>query len=66
MITDPCGDEKQDDFYPYHGDQEEDAVNHRAPHQQHRDDFSSQGDGFILAIVADVGTEVLLADQPVV
>ena len=38
MISDPCGNQSQENLYPYQRNQEENAVKHSSPHQHERED----------------------------
>lgn len=66
MIGDSCGNEQQEYVDPNERYKEEDTVEHGAPHQQQGDDFGSQRDGFVFAVVTNIGAQMLLIEQPLV
>lgn len=66
MISDPCGNQSQENLYPYQRNQEENAIKHSSPHQHERDNFGSERDRLIFAVIADIRTEVPMIEQPVI
>ena len=66
MISDSCGYQSQENLYPYKRNQEEDAIEHRSPHQHKGDNLGAERYCLVFPEIADVWTEVPVIQQPVI
>ena len=66
MPTDGCSEDEQGDAYINVLTNEEGAIEKGCPNQSNGYDFGTQGYGFMLAEIADVGAQILLVNEPIV
>ena len=66
MIGDSCRYQSQKDFHPKKWNQEEDAIEHRSPHQHKGDNLGAERYCLVFPEIADVRAEVPVIQQPVI
>ena len=66
MISDSCGNQSQENLYPYQGNQEENTIKHGSPHQYEGNYLGAERNRFVFTVVADIRTKITMIEQPVI
>lgn len=66
MISDSCGNQSQENLYPYQGNREENTIKHGSPHKYEENYLGVERNCFVFTVVADIRTKMTMIEQLVI